>query len=148
MIFWPLGSQCYDVARRRKVGAQTLFQEKRNQEAQRAIYRAPEYNVPHSWRIGQRGHFCLLIGPKNTNLIEDVEILLPVKFHRILSTRGCGCNFVFLTGAKTTNLVEDVEILLPVKFRRFLFSGFREEVENVSANQRPMERQINRNSNI
>ena len=24
-------------------------------------------------------HFCLLIGPKNTKLVEDVEILLPVK---------------------------------------------------------------------
>ena len=33
-------------------------------------------------------------------------------------------------------LVEDVEISFPVKFRRILFSGFREEVENVSANQR------------
>ena len=34
-------------------------------------------------------------------------------------------------------LVEDVEILLPVKFRWNLFSGFRGEVENVSANKRP-----------
>ena len=34
------------------------------------------------------------------------------------------------------NLVEDVEILLPVKFHWILFSGFREEVENVLANQR------------
>ena len=41
------------------------------QEAQRATYRAPEYNVPP---------FCLLISPKNTKLVEDVEILLPVKF--------------------------------------------------------------------
>ena len=37
---------------------------------------------------------------------------------------------------KNTDLVKDVEILIPVKFRRILFSGFREEVENVSANQR------------
>ena len=31
---------------------------------------------------GQDGHlaFFFLIGPKNTNLVEDVEILLPVKF--------------------------------------------------------------------
>ena len=50
------------------------------QEAQRATYRAPEYNVPPFWGIGQGGHFCLLNGPKNTNLVEDVEILLPVKF--------------------------------------------------------------------
>ena len=46
------------------------------------------------------GHFCFLIGPKNTNLVDDIEILLPVKFHWIP------------------------------------FSGFRGEVENVSANQR------------
>ena len=37
----------------------------------------------------------------------------------------------------TKNLVEDIEILLPVKFRWIPFSGFRGEVENVSANQRP-----------
>ena len=71
------------------------------QEAQRATYRAPEYNVPPFWGIGQGGNFCLLIGPKNTNLVEDIEILLLVKF------------------------------------RWIPFSSFREEVENVSANQRP-----------
>ena len=51
--------------------------------------------------------------------------------------RGQGRHLVFLIGLKNTNLVEDVEILLPVKFRWIPFSGFREEVENVSANQRP-----------
>ena len=35
------------------------------------------------------------------------------------------------------NWVENVEILLSVKFRWIPFSGFREEVENVPANQRP-----------
>ena len=34
-------------------------------------------------------------------------------------------------------MVENVEILLPAKFRWIPFSGFRGEVENVSANQRP-----------
>ena len=29
---------------------------------------------------GQGGHLVLPIGPKNTNLVEDVEILLPIKF--------------------------------------------------------------------
>ena len=72
------------------------------QEAQRATYRAPEYNVPPFWGIGQGRHFCLLIGPKNTNLVENVEILLPAKF-----------------------------LWIP-------FSGFRGEVENVSAYQRPL----------
>ena len=51
--------------------------------------------------------------------------------------RGQGGHLVFPIGPKNTNLVEDVEILLPVKFRWIPFSGFRGEVENVSANQRP-----------
>ena len=51
--------------------------------------------------------------------------------------RGQGGHFVFPISLKNTNLVEGVEILLPVKFRWIPFSGFREEVENVSANQRP-----------
>ena len=29
---------------------------------------------------GQGGHLVFQIGPKNTNLVKDVEILLPVKF--------------------------------------------------------------------
>ena len=71
------------------------------QEAQRATYRAPEYNVPPFWQIGQGGHLFFPIGTKNKNLVEDIEILLPVKF------------------------------------RWIPFSGFRGEIENVSANQRP-----------
>ena len=87
------------------------------------------------------------IGPKNTNLVEDVEILLPVKFPWILfrgevekmsqPIRGQGGHLVFPIGLKNINLVKDVEILLPVKFRWIPFSGYRGEVENVSANQRP-----------
>ena len=50
--------------------------------------------------------------------------------------RGQGGHLVFPIGPKNTNLVEDVEILLPVKFHWIPFSGFRGEVENVSANQR------------
>ena len=38
---------------------------------------------------------------------------------------------------KWTNLVEDVEILLSVKFCWMPYSGFRAEVQNVSANQSP-----------
>ena len=33
---------------------------------------------------GQGGHLVFLIGPKITNFVEDVEILLPVKFRSIL----------------------------------------------------------------
>ena len=53
------------------------------------------------------------------------------------SIRGKGGHLVFPIGPKNTNLEEDVDILLPVKFRGIPFSGFRGEVENVSANQRP-----------
>ena len=80
---------------------------------------------------------------KNTILVEDVEILLPVKFRWIPFTglekkskmsqpiRGQGGHLVFPIGSKNTNLVEGVEILLSVKFRWIPFSGFRGEVENV-----------------
>ena len=90
------------------------------------------------------------IGPKNTNLLEDVEILLPVKFRWIpfstfrgevekcLSQSEARAAILFFPiGPKNTNSVEDIEILLPLKFPWILFSGFREEVENVSTNQRP-----------
>ena len=50
----------------------------KQQEAQRATYRAPEYNVPHLLP-----HLGFLIGSKNTNLVADIEILLPIKFHHI-----------------------------------------------------------------
>ena len=175
-----------------------INKENKKQEAKRATYRAPEYNLPPFWGISQGEYFCLLIGPKNTNLVEDVEILLPVKFrwiplssfrgevenvsanqrpgqpscfsdrpekHKLgrgrwdLASCQVSLNFIqrfqrrswkclsqsearaailfFRSTQKNTNLVEDVEILLPVKFRWIPFSGFREEVENVSANQRP-----------
>ena len=37
---------------------------------------------------------------------------------------------------ENTNTAEDIEILLSVNFRWILFSGFKKEVKNVSANQR------------
>ena len=40
-------------------------------------------------------------------------------------------------GPKNTKLVEDVDIWNPFMFCLIPFSGFRGEVENVSANQRP-----------
>ena len=146
---------------------------------------------------GQGGHLVFPNGPKNTNLVEDVEILLPVKlcWVSISSFRGvenvsanqrpgrlscfsdrpekhklgrgrwdlASCQvslnsferfqrrsrkclsqsearaaiLFFPISPKNTNLVEDIEILLPVKFRWIPLSGFRGEVENVSANQRP-----------
>ena len=35
------------------------------------------------WWIDQGGNFYLLLGPKNTNLVEDIKILLPLKFRWI-----------------------------------------------------------------
>ena len=82
---------------------------------------------------------------KHKKLVEDVEILLPVKFRLILfsSLRGKvengsankrpGRPSCFPDRPKNTYLVEDVAILLPVKFRWILFSSFRGEVENVKS---------------
>ena len=118
------------------------------QEAQRTTYRAPEYNVPLCDRMA-RAPFFLLIGLKNTNLVEDLEILLPVKFYCIpfSSFRGevenvsanqrPGLLSWFSDRPENINLIEDIEIFLPVKFHWIPFSGFKGEVENVSANQRP-----------
>ena len=78
---------------------------------------------------GQGGHLVFPIGPKNTNLVEDVGILLPIKFRRIpfsgfrgevknvSANQRPGRPSCFPTDPKNTNLVEDIEILLPVKFR-------------------------------
>ena len=74
---------------------------------------------------GQGGHLVFLIGQKNTNLVEDVEILLRknkilssfVEFHSAVSEdkskmsqpiRGQGGHLVFPISPKNTNLVEDV----------------------------------------
>ena len=97
----------------------------------------------------QGGHLVFLIGPKNTNLVEDVEILLPVKFcwipfsgfrgkvENVSANQRPGRPSCFSDRPENTNLVEDFEILLPVKFPSIPFSSYRGEVENVSANQRP-----------
>ena len=86
---------------------------------------------------------------RKLNLGRGVEILLPVNFVEFRSEvsekkwkisqpiRDQGGHLVFLIGPNNTNMVEDVEILLPVKFSWIQFSGFRKEVENGSANQRP-----------
>ena len=77
---------------------------------------------------GQGGHLVFPIGPKNTNLVEGFEILLPSSFIEFRSAvseekskmsqpiRGHSGHLVFPICPKNTNLVEGVEILLPVKF--------------------------------
>ena len=94
---------------------------------------------------GHGGHLVFPIGSKNLNLVEDIEILLPVKFRCIFFScfRGevenvsdnqrSGKPSCFPISPKSNNLVEDVEILLPLKFPGILFSGFRGEVENIKS---------------
>ena len=99
---------------------------------------------------GQGGHLVFPIGPNNTNLVEGIKILLPVKFcwipfsnfreevENVSANQRPGRPSCFSDRPKkNTNLVEGVAILLLVKFRWIPFSRFRGEVENVSANQRP-----------
>ena len=91
------------------------------------------------------GHLDFQMEPKNTNFQEDVEILLPVKFHLILFS-GCrgevenvfqvrdqGDYLLFLIGPKITNFVENVAILLPVKFCWILYINVIGKVENVKS---------------
>ena len=79
---------------------------------------------------GQGGYLVVLIGPKNASLVEDVEILLPIKFRRIpfsifrkevenvSANQRPGRPFCsFPIGLKNTNAVEGIESLLPFKFR-------------------------------
>ena len=78
---------------------------------------------------GKGSHLVFTIGLKNTNSVEDVDILLPVKFHCIpfsgfrgeveivSANQKPGRPSCFSDRPENTNLVEDVEILLPVKFR-------------------------------
>ena len=117
------------------------------QGAQRVTYRTPEYNVP-PWltnRTGWPSWFPIHL--KITQLLEDVEILLYVKFcwspfndfrevENASANQRLGGHLAFQIGPKNTNLIGDFEILLPVKFHWILFSDFR-EVEIISANQRP-----------
>ena len=58
-----------------------------NANQKHSLTRGPKGHISCTWvqsatflRNQPRRTFCLLIGPKNTNLLEDVEILLPVKF--------------------------------------------------------------------
>ena len=99
---------------------------------------------------GQGGHLCFSDRPEKHKLGRgcwdlascQVSLNSVQRFQR--RSRKClsqlearGGHLDFPIDKKNTNLVEDVGILLPVKFCWIPFSGFRGEVENVSANQRP-----------
>ena len=72
-----------------------------------------------------------------SSFVEFRSVVSEEKSKMSQPIRGQGSHLVFPIGPKNTNLVEDIKILLPVKFHWIPFSGFRGEVENVSANQRP-----------
>ena len=106
--------------------------------------------VPPFWRIGQGGHPVFSDRPKKHKLgrgrwdLSSCQVLLNSfqRFQRrsrkCLSQSEARAAILFSDQPKkNTNLVEIIEILLPAKFRWIPFSGFRGEVENVSANQRP-----------
>ena len=78
---------------------------------------------------GKDGHLGFQIGPKknHTELVEGVEILLPVKFHWIpcsvkrrmqkcLSQSEARAAVFVFRSARKNSTVEDVEIFFPVKF--------------------------------
>ena len=88
------------------------------------------FRLTRKTKLG-RGHWDLASCQVSLNSVQQFErnslkCLNPI--------RGQGSHLVFPIDLKMTNLVEDIEILLPVKFCWILFSGFRGEVENVSAN--------------
>ena len=141
---------CNTIFMRRCIREQIEKDGHKNKRPQSATYRAPEYNVPPFWVISQGGHFCLLIGPKKYKLGRGhwdlASCHVSLKSFQLLKRGSQKClsqsearsrHLVFPIGPKNTNLVEDIEILLPVKFRWILFNGFREDVENISTNQRP-----------
>ena len=86
-------------------------------------------NVSANQRLG--GHLFPPIDPKNTNLLEGVEILRPVKFcwipfsgfrgeiENASANHRPGGYLVPPIDPKNTNVIEDVEILLPVNFVEF-----------------------------
>ena len=96
--------------------------------------------MPPFWQINQIGHFCLLINQKKLGFCQvslNFVQWFQKRSRKCQPIRGRGGHLVFPIGKEKTNFIEDVEILLSVKFRWILFSCFRGEVENVSANQRP-----------
>ena len=98
---------------------------------------------------GQGGYLVFLISPKNASLVEDVEILLPVKFCWILFSgfRGKvenvsanlrpGRPFCFSDQPEKHKLGRGRWDLASYQVSSNSFHSFRGEVENVSANQRP-----------
>ena len=101
---------------------------------------------------GQGGQLGFLIGPKYTNLVEDIEVLVPFMFRCIPFSDFRDKNEKYLSQLEARAAILDFGSARKTQTgkrtlrSRFLssfvcnpFSSFRdwEEVENVSANQRP-----------
>jgi hypothetical protein len=95
------------------------------------------------------GHLGYAIGTKITNLVEDHPVIISImlQFHRLSSfwqedfqsfnqlehIIGPGNHVGFPICTKITNLVEDLPMNICAKFGPNLFSGFREEDENMKS---------------
>lgn len=95
------------------------------------------------------GHLLWRIGSKNTNMVEDLEYLIPVRFGEIPYS---GCreevenvstnknswwpSLDLLTDwVKNTNLIRGLKYLLPIKFCEIQCRSCCREVDNVSDDQ-------------
>ena len=98
---------------------------------------------------GQGSHLVFQIDPKNTNLVEDVEILLPVKFlwipfsgfrgkvENVSANQRPGRPSCFSERTENHKLGRGLWDLASCQVSLNSVQWFQREVENVSANQRP-----------
>ena len=89
-------------------------------------------------------HMLIMICPKNTNLVEDVEYWVLTSFQVSLNSvqrlqrrsRKClGQSELEVANSEWPEKHKLIRILLSVKFRWIPFSCYREELQNVSTNQ-------------
>ena len=95
------------------------------------------------------GHLGFPIGIKNSNLVKDIPMIIPVQFgfSQFISFReenlwnfgqsehiiGLGSHIEYPTGTKNSNFVEDHPRNIPAKFGSNRPSGFGEEAWNVKS---------------
>ena len=106
----------------------------------RATYRAPEYNLPtflftdqpKKYKIG-RGRWVPASCQVSLNSVQRFQR----RNRKYLSQSEPRAAILFFRSARKHKLGRGHWDLASLKFRWILFSGFRGEEENVSANQRP-----------
>ena len=95
------------------------------------------------------GHLGFPIGIKNSNLVKDIPMIIPLQFgfSQFISFReedlwnfsqsehiiGSGSHIEYPTGTKNSNFVEDHPRNIPAKFSSNRPSGFGEEAWNVKS---------------